>query len=122
VAHEEVGVMPPKIGGTIWYFDHNHRVYRKVPGHYWKTEGGPIYREYWRPVEILSETRVSWLTRLGKCPKRGGRGWALTKREVDLDVWANENRHRIVSHVQRSNVKELATISRIMGYDPACPE
>ena len=49
----------PKIGDTVWYFDENHRVYEcDETG---RSRGGPIWREHWRPAEVIGETRVSWI-------------------------------------------------------------
>ncbi len=47
------------IGSTVWIFDENHRVYVKGAGHF--SAGHLIYREHWRPTNITSETRVSWV-------------------------------------------------------------
>ena len=89
-----------KVGGTIWQFDLNRRIYKpKQPGEK-HSYGGPIYAEHWRPVEIKSETSRSWVTIHGKAPKTGPHGgWAFTQNELDDDVWIHDNRHRLSSAV-----------------------
>ena len=90
----------PKVGGTIWRFDENRRIYKpKQPGEKY-SYGGPIYGEHWRPVEVKSETSRSWVTINGKAPKKGPHGgWAFTQSEVDDDVWIHDNRNRLSAAV-----------------------
>ena len=49
----------PNIGDTVWYFDPNHRVYKKDANG--KGTGGPIWRDHWRPAKGTGETRLSWI-------------------------------------------------------------
>jgi hypothetical protein len=70
----------PKIGDTIWLFDINRRVYAP------DKSGGPIWREHWRPVEIVSETSRSYVTKYGeRCPKKGRdpNVWVWSQAEID---------------------------------------
>lgn len=103
------------IGSTLWMFDINHRVYSAPqPG---RLYGVIIWREHWRQMEVVGETRVSWLVgwpgsaatrrdvgrlpksafRDGKCP----RGWALSAEHIDELAWAEEHRHKLADRVHR---------------------
>ena len=53
----------PEIGDPVWYFDENHRVYERDENG--RSHGGPIWREHWRPAEVVGETRVSWIIGAG---------------------------------------------------------
>ena len=109
-----------KVGDSIWCFDINRRKYAPPePGCRYPT-GGPIYREHWRQVEITGETSRSWVTLYGKCPKRGGHGWALTEAEVDDDVWAHDHRYKIsnrICHRYDVPASVLREIAKLIGYE-----
>jgi hypothetical protein len=104
------------IGSIIWRFDENHRIYKEP-------RGGPDYRSFWRECAITGETSRSWIIgNCGKCPKRGEHvGWALSAHEVDDDVWAKDERHRIVRCVERCNVATLRAVAALVGYMPNAP-
>lgn len=121
---------PPKldvrVGGYLWHFDSNRRVYR--PTRAPLSWGGPIYREHWRLVEITGETSRSWITPYGKCPKNAasvpGSVFALTDGQVDDDVFAHTHRHRIASRINhglhgsgRVSASMLRQVAAIIGYD-----
>lgn len=113
VAHEEVVV------SHVWRFDINRRRYPPHrTGHFAEA---PIYREHWAKAEITGETSRSWITSYGKCPKNGGPGWALKDRDVDLDVWAHDNRYRISDIVRRCTPLELRALAVAINYDPEPP-
>lgn len=106
------------IGSTIWLFDNNRRIYPEPRGEH---NGGPIYREHWRPVTIEGETARSWVTSWygKKVPKRGPRqGVAFTDAEVDADVWAHDHRYKIVRMVELCEVETLKAIAQAVGYMP----
>ncbi len=108
-----------KIGDFIYHFDSNRRKYHSpMPGETF-SRGGPIYREHWKAVVITGETKLSWVTSYGKCPKRGGTGWALSEDEVNESVWDHENRYRIGSMVQshhRVSTNKLRQVAALIGY------
>lgn len=97
-------------------FDENRRVYPKQTlqkGQIWPS-GRPIWREHWRPMQVIGETRVSWLVgfenstlvqhKLPKTAVKDGacpRDWALSEAHLDDLEWAEENRARLVEAVSR---------------------
>ena len=113
--------MANKVGDTIWRFDINRRVYRaKKPGELYG-RGGPIYREHWQPLVIVSETPRSWVTEYGvKCPKKGAhQGWCLTKEELDACCFVQEHRHKISDHLKLiADAAVLRAVAEIIGYKP----
>lgn len=56
-----------KIGDRVFVLDLNRRVYDS------KRSGSPIWREYWRPMFVIGETRrnwvLGWLSDVGCDPK-----------------------------------------------------
>lgn len=104
------------IGSKLWMFDENRRVYAKTEN---KFAGRTIWREHWRPMKVVGETRVSWLVgfegsalplqphmlrklpktafKAGACPQ----GWALSEAHVAELVWAKENTWRLSQEVLR---------------------
>lgn len=109
-----------KVGDKIWRFDENRRRYPPpLPGNKW-SHSAPIYREHWREIEITGETRISWITPWGKCPKRGGRGWALTAAEVDNDVWDHDNRRAIACLIEsrhKVSTTTLREVAKLIGHE-----
>jgi hypothetical protein len=97
----------PNIGMPVWQFDVNRRVYKKnAEG---RSVGGPIWREHWVQLEIVSETsrswlvgRPNWLTKtLGKYAKRGWpHGLATSQESIDRMAFV-EGRYRIAERVGR---------------------
>lgn len=111
---------PPSIQ-HVWIFDQNRRVYPPTPsGHKWASSGPPIYREHWVKHEVVDETKRSYVTKYGtKVPKTGGRGFALSEREVDLDVWLHDNRHKICRQIEMMQDAELLMkVAELIGYQP----
>lgn len=101
------------VGSAIWRFDENHRIYKNQ-------HGGPDYRSFWRECKITGETSRSWVVGCwGKFPKRGAHpGYAVSAKEVDDDVWAKDERHRIVRCVERCDVATLRAVAELVGYTP----
>lgn len=55
----------------IWYFDQNRRVYVDENGN---RTSAPIYRHHWLKLDIVSETKQSWVYSRGtKVPKKKSR-------------------------------------------------
>lgn len=108
------------IGKEIWCFDVNRRVYQKGPDG--QSCGSPIWAEHWVPCKIVGETSRSWITSRWdkKVPKKGydRTKWAFSKEEVDLMVWANENRWKIINEVERLNQSPelLRKVAEVIGY------
>lgn len=114
--------MTLKIGDTIWRFNSNHRVYPQ-------TSYAPSRAHMWRPVKITDETVRSWITAYGKAPKKGYvEGWALSKQDVEDDLWVDRNWYRIrdaaeafgrdrrISPTQRRKFMQM--IADIIGFTP----
>ena len=101
------------LGSPLWMFDENHREYSAPePG---RLYGRVIWRKHWRRMEVVGETRVSWLVgwpgssaarrdvaklpksafRYGKCP----RGWAFSESHLDELEWVHEHRHEASERV-----------------------
>lgn len=109
-----------KIGDTIWIFDQNRRVYPKGGG----IGKGPIWREHWRPEQIIGETKRSWLVgsewRPIKVDKKEPRQRvAFSQEEIDLHEFVECHGHRIADAIGR--IRDYATLKRIadlIGYKP----
>lgn len=106
-----------KIGDKVWHMDTNRRRYpARQPGEGYSS-GPPIYREYWHAVEIVRETRVSWVTHYGKLPKKGAwpMNWVRTYAEVDELVWDAENRSAIAERISGylSNKIDTTTLRKV---------
>lgn len=112
-----------KIGSQIWRFDVNRRVYTKENGH------GPVWREHWRPMWIIGETRVSWIVGhtadsamhsggLVKLPKRTDwpQGWATSQAHIDEAAWAHENRYAISQLIFRLDPEDLKAVADLIAY------
>jgi len=104
------------IGTTVWIFDENNRVYRRDSKGQ-SIGGGPIWREHWRPVQIVSETKRSWVTAYrDKIPKKGHdpRLYAFTRNEIEEMAYVHENRYRLSREVQSlcdpKKMREIAAI------------
>lgn len=113
---------PLAIGSTVWRFDINHRVYRGPTRSV--SVGGPIYREHFRPVEIVGETSRSWLVGYGKTkiPKandgRECNGFFLTQEAVNDAVFREDHAYRISEAVgQCADVIVLKQIAALVGYE-----
>lgn len=108
------------IGKEIWYFDINRRVYQKGPdGRSW---GSPIWAEHWTPCKIVGETSKSWITdhwdkKIAK-KNHDRTQWALSKEELDLQIWAHEHCHKIAQEVEilNQNPEILRKVAELIGY------
>ena len=116
-----------QIGDILWRFDSNRRVYRdptSISG-----GGGPIYREHFEPLKIISENKVSWILERGwkvrksdlkgeaKSFHYGGRGF-FTADDMEKDIWSHEHRHKIADMIQRAaTVAQLKQIAELVGYE-----
>lgn len=106
----------------VWIFDSNQRVYQKdAKGN---SVGAPIYREHFRPMYIIGETRKFYI--LGHEPtddperfaqnryvKDGG---VYTAQMVEDAIWANEHRWRISSKVDHLPAQTLRKVAEVIGY------
>ena len=116
-AHD--GKSKPAIGDSIWRFDQNRRVYtQREPGKY--SSGAPIWREHWERMEIVGETRVSWLVGYGakgrvlhKVRKASPtlRGWAFDDAEIDRLAWVEANVYKLSRAVQ--DCRDYTTLQRV---------
>lgn len=102
----------------IWYFDVNHRVHRRDANG--RAYGGPIWREYWRKLNIISDTTRSWVASNGmKIPKSGAdsRSFAFSLDDIERRAWVEENRHRIADSIRRlDNYEKLMAVADAVGY------
>ena len=100
-----------------WIFDINRRVYNRDENG--KSSGGPIWREHWKEVEIIGETKISWITDYGKkIPKKGGHGICFSVSELDEKAWVHENRHKIASKITYlDSFEKLQKISEIIKFN-----
>lgn len=113
----------------IWYKDTNHRVYPQDENgkHY----GSPIEREYWRPLEVVSETTRSWVLSNGiKVPKKTrfpSANLASNEQQVDGIVWQEQHSYKIAEAVaglnrgidRYQNLGVLREIAKLVGYETA---
>lgn len=111
------------IGSKLWRFDVNRRVYVKG-------KPGPVWREHWEPLEVIGETRVSWVVGTSaedtwgahKVPKAAFRdgacpiGWALSEEHITDLAWAEEYRHKLADRVRRCHdTKVLRAVWAALG-------
>jgi len=112
------------IGSTVWIFDENYRVYTKDgPG--W---GRIIYREHFRPHEIVGETGVSWVLDDGrkvnkktlKTHRNAFEPVLTSEEDIDKVCWMREHRQgitRMVGNLNRfSDYDKLISIADMVGY------
>jgi len=105
------------IGETVWIFDENNRVYKKDENG--KSYGGPIWREHWRPLEIVGETRVSWLTKYGhKVPKKGGYKYCFSEQEINERSYVIANKYKISEIILKLDYGQLKRVAELIGYEP----
>lgn len=99
----------------MWVFDINRRVYKKDENG--RQYGSPIWREHWRPVKIVGETRVSWIDFFGrKYPKKGSHGIAYSQTEIEQAAFINDS-HKIARLVsQCKDYNTLKKIAELVGY------
>lgn len=110
-----------KIGDTLYNFDGNRRSYQ--PG----VSGGPIYEKHFLGVEIIGETKQSWImdlyrTKVSKKTLQSAMHFAdrgyFTKSGMEADIWLHNHKHRIVRAVEGASIDQLKEIARIIGYAP----
>lgn len=117
---------PPelRVGSKLWWFDENRRVYPDTDS--WSR--GPIWSEHWREVEVVGETKRSWLVgtdwrplKLPKAAFRNGacpRGWARERHQIVELAWVNRHRSRIGQLVAAcQDAVTLREIARLVGYE-----
>lgn len=107
------------VGGTVWLFDANRRVYAG-------DRSGPLFREHFRAEKVIGETRASWLLDDGnkidkstgqlRAPGRGGffglsSDVFTTRQAVDDACWINEHRLAIEKLVRNCN--DAATLKAV---------
>jgi hypothetical protein len=94
----------PNVGDTVWIFDENRRVYNKERSEY--SFNAPIWREHWRPEEIVSETTRSWITKWGTKISKKDPGVLVIFSEEELDnrSWINDNKYEIVDKIRYGNL------------------
>lgn len=120
----------PKVGGVIWVYDVNRRVYAKDQEG--RSVGSPIWRDHWREVKIASETSRSWVSQFGdKYPKKRDywqkRYCAFSQDEIDELEWEQAHAHQIRMAVYNMTTKneetlaKLKAIGEIIGYKPEAP-
>lgn len=102
----------PFVGMKLWEYDPNRRIYRRDETG--RAIGPPIWREHWVEVEIIGETRVSWLIghvfmktwpnmekRAVKLPKREFPGEYLTSiEEIGRKEFVSD-RHVLAERIRR---------------------
>lgn len=116
------------VGDTIWMWDENRRVYPERKGR--AISSGPIWREHWRPVKIISESVRSFVLEqnLGKISKNTlehGQGRKIIFRESDIAklAWLNDNRVGISDHILHmrdslDNYEKLLVVAEALGMSP----
>lgn len=118
------------VGQTVWLFDVNRRRYREPePGRLYPA-GGPIYAEHWTEVQVASVAPRGGSVELsnGRRLRRdeggvfcGGSGrirLAVTRAEVDADIYINTHRHGICDAVRAcGDAAILRQIAALVGYE-----
>ena len=104
-----------KVGDIVLVFDGNRRVYRR--NEKGMSCGGPIYREHFRPTEIVGETSRSWVLLGGrKIPKSTLEG-IYTEQQADDTSWVQEHRCRIADAVRFvTDAATMRQIAALAGY------
>jgi len=100
-----------KIGDTIYVYDVNRR--------YYDGERHLIARECWRPMKIVGQTRVSWITdydRL-KFPKKNDGRYLTSEQEIDEWEWVRNNVYKISSLLDLCrDYGTVKSIAEILDY------
>lgn len=97
---------------TIWIFDINHRVYAN-------NRSAPIWKEHWRPHEVVSETSRSWVLDNGRKVTKNikwpeSNGVAFSQREVDEKAWVNDNAYKIAEEVRKLPYDKLTQVNDLL--------
>ncbi len=107
------------IGSEVYIFDENRRIYRRDEKG--NVSGGPIYREYFRKVQILRESPRKWITAFNSASKKDPyKTGFLTLEQVEEQCWDKDNRIDIMHLIQNKSVttEQLRHIATIIGYTP----
>ncbi len=114
-----------KVGDTIWVFDETRRIYpRPEPGRRLPSSG-PIWREHWVPVQIVSETSRSWVLQGGgtKVPKNGSANphlFCYSHKDLDELCWVREHAWKIAKRVDQlrtaADYSLLRRVAFLIGY------
>jgi hypothetical protein len=94
----------PNVGDTVWVFDGNRTVYKRDETG--RRFGAPIWREHWRPEEIVSETTRSWITKWGTkiSKKNPGVLVIFSEEELDKRCWIKDNQYKIIDKIRYENL------------------
>lgn len=106
------------IGSKLYEFNENTRVYLR-------RNGGPSYRGHFIEVDVIGETRVSWVVGPNWSPRKvnkkdimsGRAGCYFTKDAMELQIWRRHNEHRIKSHMSLVSTEMLKAIAEMIGYE-----
>lgn len=116
-------MLHPHVGMTVWVYDENHRVYKRDENG--RACGGPIWREHWRPMEIVGETSRSWLIGMpglhpkwaDKVPKRNfpPPNVATSQDQIDRREFVIESRYHLSRRVAEcSDYETLKGVSDLL--------
>ena len=117
-----------KVGDYVWVFDQNRRIYERGPDG--RALGPPLFREHFRPVQIVGETAKSWILAGGdKVPRSGGdvrhhkngRYPAIpvymTRGAVDAAVFRHDHKYKISMAVEKcDDIDVLRQVAALVGY------
>jgi hypothetical protein len=100
-----------KIGSTIYVYDINRRQYDE--------KRNLIEKYCWKPIEIVGETRVSWIGKYGdKFPKRNGK-YLKSETEVDEQVWIKQNKYKISRCLDVCyDYEKIKQVAILVGFRP----
>lgn len=109
-----------KVGQTVYYFDQNRRVYRE-------DKSGPIYKEYFRPLEIKDENDKEFILDWGTINKRSGllrfnrdRGTVrfFTEEEKEDMTYIEDNGYKLADKVRHiKDAGKLKMIAKILDFE-----
>lgn len=111
------------ISSTLYEFNQNRRVYRrKLDG---TSYGAPIFEEYFQPVQVTGETKVSWIvgpdwaqSKVNKKEILTGRaGVFFTKAGMEDEIFKNDNAIEIANLVKSQSADVLRQIAKILNYE-----
>jgi hypothetical protein len=109
-----------EVGDTLFHFDINRRVYDKPLAGTGRIFGTIIYREHFKPLKIIGETRQSWLLEFGYKAKKGDdpikRGGFYTEVEMEDNIWTHDHRHKVRDLLDRASPTQLREVAEILGY------
>jgi hypothetical protein len=109
-----------QVGSWALVYNEDFRVYRQrvsVENGRPSSEGAPIARYKYRPVQVTGETRVSWVCSRGE--KYAKKGHALSGLlDVEDALWVGEHKYRIIDRLRYRpiDVNTLRQIADLIGY------